>query len=112
MSRRDDAPERKPKVEPVGQALPPHAIAIVDETGARRGFVHGNKASEATVARFGVRNAKLTKVNGKLTWAGESDAFTRRRQELQRTQRVKANKGSVSFNPTKPDKPTRPERGG
>jgi hypothetical protein len=110
MSRRDDAPERKPKADPVS-TLPPGGIAIIDERGNRRGFVHG-KASEATVARFGVRNAKLTKVNGKLTWAGESDAFTRRRQELQRAQRVKANKGSVSFKPTRPDKAVRPERGG
>jgi hypothetical protein len=110
MSRCDDAPERKPKADPIS-TLPPGGIAIIDERGNRRGFVHG-KASEATVARFGVRNAKLTKINGKLTWAGESDAFTRRRQELQRTQRVKNNKGSVSFHPTRPDKPTRPERGG
>jgi hypothetical protein len=110
MSRCDDAPERKPKADPIS-TLPPGGIAIIDERGNRRGFVHG-KASEATVARFGVRNAKLKQIGGKPVWAGDDNASARRRQELQQAQRVKANKGSVTFKPTRPDKPVRPERGG
>jgi len=104
---RHDAPER-----PKPADVPPSYIPIIDERGNQRGHVHGLKASEATIARFGVRNAKLKKINGKLTWAGESNANTLRRQEINRAQRVKANKGSVSVHPTRPDKAIRPERGG
>ena len=104
---RHDAPER-PKPGDVA----PTYIPIIDERGRQRGHVHGLKASEATIARFGVRNAKLKKIDGKLTWAGEASANTLRRQELSRAQRVKENKGSVSFHPTQPDKAVRPERGG
>jgi hypothetical protein len=74
--------------------------------------VHGLKATEATVARFGIKNAKLKKIDGKLSWAGEASANTLRRQELQHAQRVKANKGSVTKTPTKPALAIRPERGG
>jgi hypothetical protein len=103
-----DAPERpKPADET------PRYIPIVDERGNTRGHVHGLGATEATIAgHFGIHNARLKKIKGKLTWAGESGANTLRRQQINREQRVKANKGSVSFNPTRPDKPTRPERGG
>jgi hypothetical protein len=104
---RHDAPER-PKLADVA----PTYIPIIDEHGNQRGHVHGLKASEVTVARFGVRNAKLKKINGTLTWAGEASANTLRRQEINRAQRVKANRGSVTFKPTKPDRAVRPERGG
>lgn len=109
---RQDAPDRVP-VKPVAKPaeLPPSRIPVIDEQGRRRGHV-GFKASEATAARFGVRNAKLTKIDGKLAWAGEASANARRRQEINRAQRVKANKGSVAFKPTRPDKAVRPERGG
>jgi len=102
-----DGPKR-PKVADV----PPTYIPIIDENGNQRGYLHGLKSSEATVSRFGVHNAKLKKIDGKLTWAGEASANTLRRQQINRAQRVKANKGSVSFKPTKPDKAVRPERGG
>lgn len=104
---RHDAPER-----PKAADVRPSYIPIIDERGNQRGHVHGLKASEATIARFGVRNAKLKKIDGKLTWAGEASANTLRRQELSRAQRVKENKGSVTFKPTRPDKAVRPERGG
>lgn len=111
MSRYDDAPKRKTKVKPTGEGLPPGGIAIVDERGNRRGYVHG-KASAATVSRFGVRNAKLTKGgDGKPVWTGDSDATARRRAALSRAQHVKANKGSVSFKPTAPQTTARPKRG-
>jgi len=104
---RHDAPER-----PKAADVPPSYIPIIDERGNQRGHVHGLKASQATVARFGVRNAKLKKIDGKLTWAGEASANTLRRQEINRAQRVRENKGSVTFKPTRPDKAVRPERGG
>lgn len=106
-----DAPEpRKPKIVKPGE-LPPGRIPIIDgNTGARRGHV-GHTASEATVARFGVRNPKLGKRDGKLAWIGEADAFNRRRQEISRAQRVKENKGSVTFKPTAPETSARPRRG-
>jgi hypothetical protein len=104
---RHDAPDR-----PKAADVTPSYIPIIDEHGNQRGHVHGLGASEATVARFGVRNAKLKKINGTLTWAGEASANTLRRQELNRAQRVKNNKGSVSFKPTRPGKAVRPERGG
>jgi hypothetical protein len=102
-----DAPERKPLAK-----RPPTYVPILDENGSHRGHVHGLKATEATVSRFGVTNAKLKKVDGQLAWQGEAGATARRRQEINRAQRVKANKGSVSFKPTRPDKAVRPERGG
>jgi hypothetical protein len=102
-----DAPERPKPAE-----LPPTRIPIIDARGSERGHVHGLGASAATIARFGIRNARLKKINGVLSWAGEASANTLRRQEINRAQRVKANKGSVSFKPTKPDKAVRPERGG
>jgi hypothetical protein len=104
---RHDAPER-----PKAADVPPSYIPIIDERGNQRGHVHGLKASEATIARFGVRNAKLKKIDGKLTWAGEASANALRRQEINRAQRVRENKGSVTFKPTRPDKAVRPERGG
>jgi hypothetical protein len=108
-----DAPDRPPvkSDDKPGTSLPRGAIPIY-AGGVRRGHVSGNKATAATVARFGVRNAKVGTVDGKPAWVGENDADVRRRQELQRAQRVKNAKGSVSFHPTRPDKPTRPERGG
>jgi len=107
----NDAPAR-PSVKPLDKpgALPGNLIPIIDAKG-NRGHV-GFKASAATVARFGVRNAKLKTVDGKLSWVGDASANTLRRQEINRAQRVKANKGSVSFKPTRPDKAVRPERGG
>lgn len=99
-------------VRPKPADVPPSYIPILDERGRHRGHVHGLKATQATVARFGVRNAKLKKIDGKLSWAGESSANSLRREQINRAQRVKANKGSVSFKPTKPDKAVRPERGG
>jgi len=104
---RHDAPDR-PKPADVA----PSFIPIIDERGNQRGHVHGLKASQATIARFGVHNARLKKIGGQLTWAGEASANTLRRAELSQAQRVKANKGSVSFKPTRPDKAVRPERGG
>jgi hypothetical protein len=97
---------------PKAADVQPSYIPIIDERGNQRGHVHGLKASQATVARFGVRNAKLKKIDGKLTWAGEASANTLRRQEINRAQRVRENKGSVTFKPTRPDKAVRPERGG
>jgi hypothetical protein len=106
-----DAPEprKPPKIKP-GE-LPPNRVAVVDSKGNRVGHV-GFKAGPSVAARFGVRNAKLKQIGGKPVWAGDDNASARRRQELQQAQRVKANKGSVTFKPTRPDKPVRPERGG
>jgi hypothetical protein len=109
---RHDAPVRpssKP-IDPPG-TLPASRIPVLDSKGNRRGHV-GFKAGPSVAGRFGVRNAKLVKVGGKFAWAGEASANARRRQEHQQAQRVKANKGSVSFKPTRPDKAVRPERGG
>jgi hypothetical protein len=107
-----DAPTRPPEVptEKPG-TLPPNRIPIY-AGGQRRGHV-GRLASEAVVAsHFGVRNPKLGKVDGRTAWIGQNDAEVRRQTELKKAQRVKQNKGSVSFKPTRPDKAVRPERGG
>jgi hypothetical protein len=101
-----DAPKR-----PKAADVPPSYIPIIDERGNQRGHVHGLKASEATVARFGVKNARLRKIDGKLSWAGEASGNIRHRQELQ-AQHVKANKGSVTKHPTAPETTARPKRGG
>ena len=76
-----DAPSRPPVV-PLDKPgnLPPSRIPIF-AGGQRRGHV-GRKASEAVVSRFGVRNAKLGKVDGKLAWVGQNDAEVRRQNEL------------------------------
>jgi hypothetical protein len=101
-----DAPIR-PKSADVVTRIP-----IVDERGQERGHVHGLGASEATIrSKFGIANAKLKRISGKLTWAGESGANTLRRQQINREQRVKANKGSVSFKPSPPQTSARPKRG-
>jgi hypothetical protein len=107
-----DAPEpRKPKFVKPGE-LPPGRIPIIDgNTGARRGHV-GKLASEATVSRFGVHNAKLDKRNGKPAWIGEGHAFNQRRAELRLAQQRTIAKGSVTRTPTKPALARRPERGG
>jgi hypothetical protein len=107
-----DAPERpssKP-IDPPG-TLPPSRIPVLDSKGSRRGHV-GFKAGPSVAERFGVRGAKLVEHDGRPAWQGEASATARRRQEIIRAQRVKANKGSVSFKPTRPDKAVRPERGG
>jgi hypothetical protein len=107
-----DAPApRKPKAITPG-ALPPGAIPIIDgATGARRGHV-GRLASEATVSRFGIHNAKLGMRDGKPAWIGETGAFNRRRAELRLQQQRTVAKGSVTRTPTKPALARRPERGG
>ncbi len=107
-----DAPVRpssKP-IDPPG-TLPPSRIPVLDLKGNRRGHV-GFKAGPSVAERFGVHNAKLVKIDGKLAWAGEASANARRRQEHQQAARVKANKGSVTKTPTKPALAIRPERGG
>lgn len=49
---------------------PAGRIGIIDRDGHYRGHV-GPRASQATVARFGVRGAKLKRVKGKQCWIGE-----------------------------------------
>jgi len=51
--------------------LPPSRIPIFDAQGRRRGHV-GHKASAATVARFGVHNAKLGTRNNRVAWIGKT----------------------------------------
>jgi hypothetical protein len=69
-----DAPDRPPvkSLDKPGTSLPRGAIPIY-AGGVRRGHVSGNKATAATVTRFGVRNAKLGKVDGKTAWIGENE---------------------------------------
>ena len=67
--------------------MPPTYIPIIDERGNQRGHVHGLKASEATIARFGVRNAKLKKINGKLTWVGKTTPKCADRMSLSKCER-------------------------
>ena len=108
-----DAPIRTPAApkEKPG-TLPAHRIAVVDEQGNRRGHV-GRLASEALVnSHFGVRNARLKKINGKHVWAGESGAFNQRRAAIKLQQQRTIAKGSVTKSPTKPALAIRPERGG
>lgn len=68
---RDVAPKiKKPEDTKPGE-LPPSRIPIYDAKGRRRGHV-GRKASEATVARFGVSDAKLGKKDGRDAWLGSN----------------------------------------
>ena len=108
-----DAPDR-PKAKRIIGALPAGAIPILDEHGNRRGFVHGNKSSAATISRFGIRNAKLRRRDGAPAWIGESAASinNRRHAEAKFAQQRIVAKGSVTKTPTKPALARRPERGG
>jgi hypothetical protein len=100
-----DAPER-----PSAADAAPTRIPIIDERGNERGHTSGLGATAATVARFGVHNAKLKKIGGKPVWQGESGAFGRRRAEIKLQQQRATDRGSVSFNPTKPVTSARPKR--
>jgi len=70
---RTDTRDIAPKIElPEKQTpgeCPDNRVPIYDVEGRRRGHV-GRKASAATVARFGVRNAKLGKKDGREAWLG------------------------------------------
>ena len=97
-----DAPER-PKPADVA----PVYIPILDQHGNQRGHVHGLKASEATVSRFGVRDAKLTKRNGVHAWRGTTAP---RKADGRHAQNVRTAKGSVTRHPTPPETSARPRR--
>jgi hypothetical protein len=97
-----DAPAR-PKAADVA----PSYIPILDENGNQRGHVHGLKSSEATVSRFGVHDARLTKRKGVLAWRGTSAPA---RPDGRHAQNVRTAKGSVTRNPTRPETSARPKR--
>lgn len=88
-------PERKTK-EPTPGELPSSRIPIYDAKGRRRGHV-GRSASEATVARFGVTDAKLGKKDGRDAWIGGSGKVTGgygSAQDAKLTRSLRAAKGS------------------
>lgn len=92
-----DAPEpiKKKSAEKPGK-LPESRIPIYDAKGRRRGHV-GRKASEATVARFGVTNAKLGKKDGRDAWLGSNvigGYGSAQNKKLAKS--LRASKGSVS----------------
>ncbi|MGH6670751.1 MAG: hypothetical protein ACRECV_02100 [Xanthobacteraceae bacterium] len=105
-----DAPEpRKAKQITPGE-LPARYIAILDERGRRRGYVHGAKASAATVSRFGVHGAKLSiDESGRTVWRGSSSGAAKR--DLKHIKQLAVAKGSVTHNPTPPKTSARPRRG-
>jgi hypothetical protein len=76
----------------IGQ-VPDGRIAIVDAAGNIRGHV-GPRVTAITARRFGVRNAELKKVNGRLEWHGESPS--RRQRPKPETKNHKAARGSVA----------------
>ena len=102
-----DAPKR-PKLADV----PPTYVPILDQHGNQVGHLHGIKSSEASVSRFGIHDAKLSKRNGVLAWRGTTSRGTARSADGRHAQNVRTAKGSVTKHPTKPDKAVRPERGG
>jgi len=108
-----DAPDRLPlTVAVTGGELPAHRIAVIDQQGNRRGHVSAKTGSAATALRMGVKNARLKKIDGTLSWAGEASGNIRRRAEIKLQQQRGTAKGSVSFNPTKPETSARPKRRG
>lgn len=107
-----DAPEPRPLTPADPPGTPPkNRIPILNQHGERKGHV-GHRASEATVARFGVRNAKLTTVGGRPAWVGRDDFGARRQAAVKRLHDLRAAKGSVTKHPTKPETTARPKRGG
>lgn len=107
-----DAPDPRPltPADPPG-TLPRNRIPIYDQHGNRRGHV-GHTATEATVSRFGIRDAKLTKVDGRNAWVGHDNAGARQQAAIKRLQDLRAAKGSVTHTPTAPQTRARPRRGG
>jgi len=72
MARKDDiAPKIETPEQQTPGELPASRLPIYDAKGNRRGHV-GRKASAATVARFGVPNAKLGKRDGRDCWQGSN----------------------------------------
>lgn len=106
-----DAPEpvKLTPADPPG-TLPKNRIPILNQNGRRVGHV-GHRASEATVLRFGIRDAKLTKVDGRAAWIGRDDFGARRQAATKRLHDLRAAKGSVSHSPTAPETRARPKRG-
>lgn len=112
MARYDDAPDRR-SVVPLGKPgeLPRNRIPIFNQNGVRKGHV-GHRAGPPTVARFGIRDAKLGKVDGRTAWIGHDDAGARRQAAIKRVHDLRAAKGSVTHTPTRPQTSARPRRGG
>jgi hypothetical protein len=99
-----DAPERTKPAD-----VAPSYIPILDEHGNQRGHVHGIKSSEATVSRFGVRDARLKKIKGVgLAWQGISGRGSINADK--RTAQLRQAKGSTTRHPTKPKTTARPKR--
>jgi hypothetical protein len=97
-----DAPARPKPAE-----VAPVYVPVLDQHGNQRGHVHGLKSSAATVSRFGVRDAKLKKINGAHVWQGTTAP---RRADGRHAQNVRTAKGSVTRHPTKPETAARPKR--
>ena len=100
----NDAPER-PKPKDVA----PIYVPVLNQHGNQRGHVHGLKSSEATISRFGVHNAKLTKRDGAHVWQGTSDP-TPRQAGGRVAKNVRTARGSATRNPTAPETTARPKR--
>jgi hypothetical protein len=102
----DVLPQTAVKPKP---GLPDGAIPIFDHQGRRRGHVSGSKASEATVRRFGVVDAKLGTKDGKPAWVGTEP--NKQKLDSKHLSQVRQAKGSVSKNPSPPVTTARPKRG-
>jgi hypothetical protein len=94
-------------VRPKPKDVAPSYVPILDQHGSQVGHVHGLKSSEATISRFGVRDAKLTKRNGVHAWRGTTAP---RQVDGRHAQNVRTAKGSTTKHPTKPETSARPKR--